>query len=56
MIYKQDNIDMSLVQCPYEEEKGYIYIADDYTNNILKLSGYDEIMMTILNSCVFIKP
>ena len=43
MIYKQDNIDMSLVQCPYEEEKGYIYIADDYTNNILKLSGYDEI-------------
>ena len=24
-------------------KKGYIYIADDYTNNILKLSGYDEI-------------
>ena len=34
---------MSLVQCPYEEEKGYIYIADDYTNNILKLSGYSDI-------------
>ena len=31
------------VQCPYEEEKGYIYIADDYTNNILKLSGYSDI-------------
>ena len=36
---------MSLVQCPYEEEEedGYIYIADEYTNNILKLSGYSDI-------------
>ena len=43
MIYKKGTFDMSLVQCPYEEEKGYIYIADDYTNNILKLSGYSDI-------------
>ena len=43
MIYTKDKIDMSLVQCPYEEERGYIYIADDYTNNILKLSGYSDI-------------
>ena len=43
MIYKKENIDMSLVQCPYEEERGYIYISDEYTNNILKLTGYDEI-------------
>ena len=43
MIYKTDNIDMSLVQCPYEEERGYIYIEDEYTNNILKLSGYNDI-------------
>ena len=43
MIYNKENIDMSLVQCPYEEEKGYIYISDEYTNNILKLSGYSDI-------------
>lgn len=43
MIYKKDNIDMSLVQCPYEEEDKYIYIEDEYTNNILKLSGYNDI-------------
>lgn len=34
---------MTLVQCPYEEDKGYIYISDEYTNNILKLSGYSDI-------------
>jgi hypothetical protein len=34
---------MSLVQCPYDEEQGYIYISDDYTNNVLKLSGYNDI-------------
>ena len=44
MIYKKENIDMSLVQCPYEEEQGYIYISDDYTNNVLKLSGYSDIV------------
>ena len=43
MIYKKYNIDMSLVQCPYEGVHGYIYIADDYTNNILKLAGYSDI-------------
>ena len=43
MIYKKDNIDMSLVTSDYEEERAYIYISDEYTNNILKLSGYDEI-------------
>lgn len=43
MIYYKEVIDMSLVQCPYEEERGYIYISDEYTNNVLKLSGYDEI-------------
>ena len=43
MIYKKDTIDMSLVQCQYEEEHEYIYIADEYTNNILKLSGYNDI-------------
>ena len=43
MIYNKENIDMSLVQCPYEEEKGYIYISDEYTNNILKLSCYSDI-------------
>jgi hypothetical protein len=43
MIYKKENIDMSLVQCPYEEEQGYIHISDDYTNNVLKLSGYGDI-------------
>ena len=43
MIYKTYNIDISLVQCPYEEERGYIYIEDEYTNNILKLSGYSDI-------------
>lgn len=34
---------MSLVQCPYEEEYDFIYISDEYTNNILKLSGYRDI-------------
>ena len=34
---------MSLVQCPYEEEQGYIHISDEYTNNLLKLSGYNDI-------------
>ena len=43
MIYKKEDIDMSLVQCPYEEERGYICIEDEYTNNILKLSGYSDI-------------
>ena len=43
MIYKKDDIDMSLVQCPYEEQGGYISIDDEYTNNVLKLSGYIEI-------------
>jgi len=43
MIYKKENIDMSLVECPYEEEQGYIYISDEYTNNVLKLSGYNDI-------------
>lgn len=43
MIYIKDNIDMSLVQCPYTEDYEYIYIGDDYTNNILKLSGYSDI-------------
>ena len=43
MIYIKDNIDMSLVQCPYEEEQGYIYISDEYTNSVLKLSGYNDI-------------
>ena len=43
MIYRKDAIDMSLVQCPYEEEQGYIYISDEYTNNILKLSGCNDI-------------
>jgi len=43
MIYKKENIDISLVQCPYEEEQGYIHISDEYTNNVLKLSGYSDI-------------
>jgi hypothetical protein len=43
MIYKKENIDMSLVECPYEEEYGYIHISDDYTNKLLKLSGYSDI-------------
>ena len=43
MIYNKEYIDMSLVQCQYKEELGYIYISDEYTNNILKLSGHDEI-------------
>ena len=43
MIYKKDDIDMSLVTCPYEEQSGYIAIEDEYTNNVLKLSGYIEI-------------
>ena len=43
MIYKKDTIDMSLVSCDFEEENGYIYISDEYTNNILKLSGYSDI-------------
>ena len=43
MIYKKDTIDMSLVSCDYEEEHEYIYISDEYTNNILKLSGYNDI-------------
>ena len=43
MIYKKENIDMSLVQCSYDEDRGYIYISDEYANNVLKLSGYDEI-------------
>lgn len=43
MIYKKENIDTSLVQCPYEEEQGYIYIGDNYTNDLLKLSGYSDI-------------
>ena len=43
MIYKKEYIDMSLVQCPYEEDRGYICIEDEYTNNILKLSGYSDI-------------
>jgi hypothetical protein len=43
MIYKKSDIDMSLVECPYEEDVGYIYISDDYTNNLLKLSGYSDI-------------
>lgn len=43
MIYNKKEIDMSLVECPYEEEDGYIYITDDYTNNILKLSDYSGI-------------
>ena len=43
MIYKKDTIDMSLVQCGYEEEQGYIYISDEYTNNILTLSGHSDI-------------
>ena len=34
---------MSLVHCPYGEERGYICIEDEYTNNILKLSGYSDI-------------
>ena len=43
MIYNKEYIDMSLVQCQYKEEQGFIHISDEYTNNILKLSGYDEI-------------
>ena len=43
MIYNKEDIDMSLVQCQYEEEQGYICIVDEYTNNILKLSGYNDI-------------
>ena len=34
---------MSLVQCGYEEEHGYISINDNYTNNLLKLTGYTEL-------------
>ena len=43
MIYNKEDIDISLVQCPHEEEKGYICIEDEYTNNVLKLSGYSDI-------------
>ena len=43
MIYNKDDIDISLVQCPHEEEHGFIYISDEYTNNILKLSDYSDI-------------
>lgn len=43
MIYNKENIDMSLVQCGYEEEQGYIYISDEYTNNILRLCGFLDI-------------
>ena len=27
MIYNKEDIDISLVQCPHEEEKGYICIS-----------------------------
>ena len=43
MMYCIDNIDMSIVQCSYEQEQYYIYIKDEYTNNILQLAGYKDI-------------
>lgn len=43
MIYNKNKIDMSLVNCPFEEQGRYIYIEDEYTNILLKLSGYTEI-------------
>ena len=56
MIYKKDNIDMSLVTSDYEEERAYIYISDEYTNNILKLSGTTMKLMNLISKqCVIIK-
>ena len=43
MIYKKSEIDKSLVTCPYEEQEDYIYIEDEYTNNVLRLAGYSDI-------------
>lgn len=43
MIYRKESIDMSLVSCSYEEEHEYVYISDEYTNNILKLAGHNDI-------------
>ena len=55
MIYNKEYIDMSLVQCQYKEELGYIYISDEYTNNILKLSGHDEISEDDFKTLCFYK-
>ena len=30
MIYNKEDIDISLVQCPHEEEKGYIYSSIEH--------------------------
>ena len=46
MIYKKDDIDMSLVSCDFEENSGYIYVTDSFTNDLLKLSGYSDISET----------
>lgn len=43
MIYKKESIDMSLVSCSYVEEHEYVYISDEYTNSVLKLSGHNDI-------------
>lgn len=43
MIYRKESIDMSLVSCSYVEEHEYVYISDEYTNSVLKLSGHNDI-------------
>lgn len=55
MIYKKEKIDMSLVTCPYEEQQGYISIEDDYTNSVLKLSGYSDISEDDFKSLCYYK-
>ena len=37
---------MSLVLAPYEECDGFINITDEYTNNLLRLSGVSDINLS----------